>query len=100
MNGEKTMVFIYYSGHACVDADLQLLLTKASNQFFPIQKLNNIVATLRDVYAVSLFDCTRKRIDLSKFPSTQSYTSLSSEMMARFESQNFFKNKLKLITKM
>ena len=36
MNNEKTMVYFYFSGHSCFDADLQLLLNSKFDSFFPI----------------------------------------------------------------
>ena len=93
MNGQKTLVFFYFNGHAAVDADLQLILNRKENPFFPIEKLLKIIANMRDSYVLSLFDCSRIRKDLATSVVDPDATSLSPQMMALFESHNCFKSK-------
>ena len=53
-----------------------------------------IVASLKDNYVLAFYDCTRKRMDLSKLlKKDNDYATLPAHMMALFESQNYFKTK-------
>jgi len=76
--GEKTLVFLYYVGHACMDSylkaacnvDLTLPTSKRMRSLYPVEKQIRAIAALRtDCYFVVLLDCCREMMtNAMKFP--------------------------------
>ena len=56
-DNEKTMVFMYYSGHAMSDNNVQLQLNELN--LYPMEKMLKTLAKAQGSYVVALYDCCR-----------------------------------------
>ena len=63
---EKILFYFYFIGHGSQESSCQLILN-GYNEVFPIEKMLKIVAGFKDCYVLALLDCTRKRVDPTKW---------------------------------
>ena len=59
-DNEKTMVFMYYAGHAMQDRNVQLQLNQ--DKLYPMEQMLKTLAKAEGAYVVALYDCCRERI--------------------------------------
>jgi len=59
---EKTLLFIYYSGHGMMDTRLHSVVNDKKRERFPLETKIRNLATIRNNYIISVFDCCREKI--------------------------------------
>lgn len=65
----KTLLFIYYSGHGMMDTRLHAVVNDKKKERFPLETKIRNLATIKNNYIVSVFDCCREKIKHIEKPS-------------------------------
>ena len=87
MNGESTLIFVYYAGHGAQDNDTSMILNGASTMF-PLEKMLRVIAGMKGTYVIALLDCCREKLDSTKWRGTSNKAELSSDLEALFAAQD------------
>ena len=87
MNGESTFIYVYFAGHGAQDNATSMILNGESTMF-PIEKMLRVIAGMKGTYVVSLLDCCREKIDLTKWRGTANHADLSPDLQALFAAQD------------
>lgn len=60
INGEKTLFFVYYSGHGKMDERCIVVLNE--DKTFPLERKLRTLAIVESNYIIGLFDCCREKV--------------------------------------